>query len=136
MIAVAAVATAERGDVERFYRTQLGRAVSLDPADEPLAARDDRAIVAAARLHHRAGTLVLRTMVVADGRRRTGIGTRLLDAVDRAIGGRECYCFPWAHLEHFYGRIGFRRVDLAAVPRALADLLGDDCIPMRREARS
>ena len=136
MIVVAAVAPAERSDIEAFYRTQLGRAVVLDPADEMLAARDERAIVAAARLHHCAGTLVLRTMVVAEGRRRTGIGTRLLDAVDRAIGGRECYCFPWAHLERFYGRIGFRRLDLTAIPRALGDLLGDGCIPMRREARS
>ena len=135
MIVVDRVRPGERVAVEEFYRAQLGRTVRLDIADEPLAAHDGETIVGAVRLHHRAGALVLRTMVVAEGRRRSGIGTRILDAADREIGERECYCFPWAYLERFYGRIAFRRLDDTSVPVPLRDLLGDGSIAMRRDAR-
>lgn len=136
MISVDAVPATQRDAVEMFYRAQLGRDVRLDPTDEPVAAYEGEQIVAAVRLHHRAGALILRTMVVVEGRRREGIGSHLLDAVDRAIGQRACYCFPWTYLEPFYARIDFRPLERANVPSALHELLGSGCISMLREART
>jgi hypothetical protein len=43
----------------------------------------------------------------------------LLEKASRAIGTRECWCFPWSYLESFYGAIGFVRVSDDTVPAAL-----------------
>lgn len=136
MISVRTVPPTQRHAVERFYRAQLGRDTQLDPSDEPLAAYVGGEIVAAVRLHHRAGALILRTMVVAAGRRHEGIGSRLLEAAGLAIGLRACYCFPWTHLATFYARIGFRPLDRVSVPSALRELWGPGCVALLRESRA
>ncbi len=46
--------------------------------------------VAALRLGPEGGTLLLRTVVVAEGRRGEGIGRALLREASRTIGPREC----------------------------------------------
>ena len=134
MTAVARVAPTGRADVESFYRRELGREVLLEAEQEVFAARDG-SIVGALRLCPEAQTLVLRTVVVAEGRRGHGIGRAMLAVASDAIGRRECWCFPWEHLEGFYGAIGFRRVDRERVPPMLLHRLGDDCIPTFREAK-
>ncbi len=118
-IAVSAVSTGERGEVDAFYRRELGRDVELEADQEVLTARDGGVVVAALRLCPEAGTLLLRTVVVAGGRRGQGIGRSLLLKASKAIGSRECWCFPWSYLERFYGAIGFVRVADASVPMAL-----------------
>jgi N-acetylglutamate synthase-like GNAT family acetyltransferase len=135
MTAVARVDTDGRADVESFYRRELGRDVLLEADQEVFAARDS-SIVGALRLCPEAQTLVLRTVVVAEGRRGRRIGRAMLALVSDAIGRRECWCFPWEHLEGFYGGIGFRRVDRERVPPTLLHRLGDGCIPTFREARA
>ena len=119
MVTVMAVSADERADVDAFYRRELGRDVGLASDQEVFAVRDGGAVVAGLRLCPEAGTLLLRTVVVADGRRREGIGHSLLLEASKAIGRRECWCFPWTHLEGFYGAIGFARVPDATVPAAL-----------------
>ncbi len=119
MIAISIASARERSDVEAFYREQLGRDVPLEVDHEVVLARDGDAIVGALRLCPEAGTLLLRTVVVASDRRGQGIGRSLLVEASRAIGGRECWCFPWSYLEHFYGEIGLARVADARVPDAL-----------------
>ena len=118
-VAVVAVSAGERGEVGAFYRRELGRDVGLEADQEVFAARDGGAVVAALRLCPEAGTLLLRTVVVADGRRGEGIGRSLLLEASKAIGPRECWCFPWTYLEGFYGAIGFARVPDDSVPAAL-----------------
>jgi len=118
-VTVGGVRIEERADVEAFYRRELKRAVPLERDQEIFAARDGAAIVAALRLCPEAGTLVLRTVVVAEGRRGQGIGRALLLVASTAIGPRECWCFPWSYLEDFYGAIGFVRVSDDAVPATL-----------------
>ena len=134
-IAVANVAADGRPEVETFYRRELGREVPLEADQEVFAAREGRTLVGALRLPE-AKTLVLRTVVVADGRRGQGIGRAMLAIASEAIGRRECWCFPWEHLEGFYGAIGFRRVDRGQIPPSLLHRLGEGCIPTRRQAKS
>ena len=135
-IAVANVAADGRPEVETFYRRELGREVPLEEDQEVFAAREGRTLVGALRLCPEAKTLVLRTVVVADGRRGQGIGRAMLAIASEAIGRRECWCFPWEHLEGFYGAIGFRRVDRGQIPPSLLHRLGEGCIPTRRQAKS
>jgi N-acetylglutamate synthase-like GNAT family acetyltransferase len=135
-ITVANVAADGRPEVETFYRRELGREVPLEADQEVFAARDGRTLVGALRLCPEAKTLVLRTVVVADGRRGQGIGRSMLAIASDAIGRRECWCFPWEHLEGFYGAIGFRRVDRERIPPSLLHRLGEGCIPTLRQARS
>ena len=135
MTAVARVDNDGRADVESFYRRELGREVVLE-ADQDVYAARDGSIVGALRLCPEAETLVLRTVVVAEGRRGRGIGRAMLALASDAIGRRECWCFPWEHLEGFYGAIGFRRVDRERIPPTLLHRLGDGYIPTFREARS
>jgi predicted GNAT family N-acyltransferase len=126
----------DRLGVEAFYRDQLGRDVPLERDQEVFVARDDDRIVAALRLCPEAGTLLLRTVVVAQDRRGEGIGRKLLSEASRAIGGRECWCFPWSYLERFYGAIGFVRVAADRVPADIRHRLDNECIPTHRPARS
>jgi len=97
--------------------------------------RDGANLVAAVRLASEDGVLVLRTMVVAEGSQRRGIGARLLQRASRAIGDRESYCIARSYLESFYGRAGFRPITAEALPLHLRVRLGDGLIAMRREAR-
>jgi len=113
------VTDVERAEVDAFYRRELKREVPLEVDQEVCVARDGAAIVAALRLCPEAGTLLLRTVVVATDRRGQGIGRSLLEEASRAIGRRECWCFPWSYLESFYGAIGFVRVADTTVPAAL-----------------
>lgn len=131
-----AVSVDERAEVEAFYRAQLRRDVPLEVDQEVLVARDGDAMVAALRLCPEAGTLLLRTVVVAEGRRGRGIGRSLLLEASRAIGRRECWCFPWTSLEGFYGAIGFARVPDAAVPAALRHRTNPEGIATYRAATS
>jgi N-acetylglutamate synthase-like GNAT family acetyltransferase len=131
-IAIAVVGADERAEVEAFYRAQLGRDVPLEVDQQVFAARDGNIVVAALRLCPEAGTLLLRTVVVAEGRRGQGIGHSLLLEASRAIGRRECWCFPWSYLDHFYMAIGLARASDAAVPDALRHRKGPDCIATYR----
>ena len=133
-VTVAPVGNAERPGVEAVDRSELKREVPLDDDQEVFAARDGGAIVAALRLCPEAGTLLLRTVVVAEGRRGQGIGRALLDEASRAIGRRECWCFGWSYLEEFYKAIGLDRVPEAEVPARLRDRIHPNEIAMYRAA--
>jgi N-acetylglutamate synthase-like GNAT family acetyltransferase len=134
-IAMRSATNAERPAVEAFYRAQLGRDVPLEADQEVVIARDGGAIVAVLRLCPEAGTLLLRTVVVAKDRRGRGIGSALLEEASKAIGRRECWCFPWSYLERFYGQVGFTRVADDDVPSVLHHRWDrDECIATYRAA--
>jgi N-acetylglutamate synthase-like GNAT family acetyltransferase len=134
-IEIRAANGAARSDAELFYRAQLGRDVRLEADQEVLVARESDVIVAVLRLCPEAGTLLLRTVVVAADRRGQGIGRSLLVAASHAIGPRECWCFPWAYLESFYAAIGLLRVAADHVPVALLHRTNPECIATFRAAR-
>jgi len=121
-----------RSEVEAFYRDQLGRDVPLEADQQVILARDGDAVVGALRLCPEAGTLLLRTVVVAKERRGQGIGRALLAEASQAIAGRECWCFPWSYLERLYADIGLARVSDHRVPAALWHRMEAGCIATYR----
>ena len=57
---------------------------------------------------------MLRSMMVREASRGTGVGQRLLGAFAEYLDTqniRGVFCLPYTHLEKFYGKIGFRRAE-------------------------
>jgi predicted N-acetyltransferase YhbS len=123
----------------RFYRIAGARGIPTS-ADRLFIAREDGAIVGAVRLCDENGVSVLRTMRVAEGHQRRGIGRALLSALTGVLGPRECFLLSYAHLEGFYGRGGFLKIEPQLLPPHLQERLRayltewPDLIPMRRAA--
>lgn len=64
-------------------------------------------------------TALLRSMMVAEEYRGLGVGEKLLAAFEAFLvreGVRDTFCLPYAHLEEFYGKIGFAKVGEAETP--------------------
>jgi GNAT superfamily N-acetyltransferase len=106
--------------IAAFYRETTYRPL-VGPADLLVVAEDAEEICGALRICQEEGVLVLRGMRVALRRQRQGVGTRLLEAAEEAIGGRECLCIPHRHLTAFYGRAGFCEIPATAAPRFLRE---------------
>lgn len=101
--------------IQAFYRL-TGYDSPLEPLDEVLVVEEGQEIKAAVRLCHEADVIVLRGLMVLESCRRAGIGSMLLGYAQTALGDRDCYCIPYSHLEGFYGRSGFLRIDPASAP--------------------
>ena len=135
------VETADLACVQSFYAS-VGYGGGAHPGDRLLVSREGQSIVAAARLCTEDGTLVLRGMYVAEGRRGQGIGSRLLESISEAIGSSECWCIPYTHLTGFYSRIGFQVCEGETIPPFLAERWerytgnGQKVVIMKRPAQS
>lgn len=97
---------AQLPEVTQFYRTN-GYGADVSAGDHVLIAEVEEKIVGVVRVCEEGGTVVLRGMHVMHELQGRGIGTALLSQAAEAIGGRSCYCVPYAHLQSFYSRIGF-----------------------------
>lgn len=78
-----------------------------EPEETVFLAKEDGESIGVVRLCPDDGFCVLRTMRVADSHQRRGIGTLLLKALEQAIPNQPCFCIAYAHLEAYYGQIGF-----------------------------
>lgn len=70
---------------------------------------------------HRDGTVELASLAVLPAWQRAGVGAALVRSA-RARGPRPLYLTCADHLEGYYGRLGFRRVEPRALPRDLGRL--------------
>ncbi len=110
----------------------------VDPLDIVWLAEAGSEPIGIVRIATEHETLVLRGMRVAQVSQRSGIGTRMLRAIEEWLGPRECYCVPYAHLERFYGQVGFTRADPGGAPEFLIERVsqyrgeGLDVILLRR----
>lgn len=66
---------------------------------------------------------VLRGMQVLAPYQGKGIGQKLLEYIEPALGPEPVYCIPWDHLAKFYNSIGFRVIETAEAPEFLAKRL-------------
>ena len=110
----------ERSEIAAFY-LKTGYTVPLTDDDRILVAERDQHIVGALRICSEGGVAVVRGMRVLEELRRKGIGESLLVAAADVLGSEACYCIPHAHLESFYGRIGFRKLPVRRAPGFLQE---------------
>ena len=126
-------------EITEFYKSQGARG-RPSPADRLFVAEVEGRIVGAVRLCLEEGLTVLRTMNVTADRQRQGIGRRLLAALVREVGNRECFLLGYTHLESFYGLEGFAKIESRDTPPHLQErlrlYLSEEriLIPMRRAA--
>jgi GNAT superfamily N-acetyltransferase len=120
--------------------TAAGYRRKVDPADTVWLAENADGAVGIVRIAAEQGTLVLRGMRIAEHARRQRLGTRMLQAIEKWLGDRECYCVPYPHLVEFYGQIGFTVLEPSLAPAFLAKRVeeyrrsGQEAILMRRPA--
>ena len=118
-------ASAIKADADEFYRS-CGSAGAVDPTDILVRAFHNQRMVGNVRLCSENGCFVLRTMRIADHFQRRGLGSQILKQIKELLSERKIikiYCIPYAHLEFFYGQIGFRRISSNEAPKFLQDRL-------------
>jgi len=112
--------TVDMKAVRSFYNA-VGYVCELSSGDRLLVGTVQGEIIAAVRLCGEEGVLVLRGMYVAEGRRRRGVGAKLLGFASTEIGSTECWCVPHDYLVRFYSSIGFRVCESGSAPPFLVD---------------
>ncbi|MBK7890059.1 MAG: GNAT family N-acetyltransferase [Bdellovibrionales bacterium] len=113
--------------VTPFYEEQAKRP-GLRAEDLFFVAQKDDKVVGCFRFCFEENTSVLRSMVLHSDYRRHGIGTALLLNFETYLNEhqvRKTYCLPYAHLESFYGQIGFELVAESTTPLFLQLRLAD-----------
>lgn len=113
------IAADEREIVIAFLRRE-GYSGSIGKSDRFFVSELAGEIVAAVRLSHDEGVLVLRGMRVRCDVQRHGVGTRLLSRVVLAVQSETCYCIPYRWLIHLYAKADFREVTDEEVPAFIA----------------
>lgn len=106
--------------VRDFYRL-TGYNGGLGPSDVVVGAARGDELIGAVRLANEQGTQVLRGMRIKPQLQRQGIGKQILEEVRLLLQGKECFAIAFAHLEDFYGRIGFRKIDEQQAPAFLRE---------------
>jgi N-acetylglutamate synthase-like GNAT family acetyltransferase len=123
--------------ISQFYN-HCGYYQPITTHETCILALDKQTIVGCCRLITEGNTLVLRGMHVAKALRRQGIGKQMLTHIQKAIEPHDCYCIPYAHLETFYGFIGFDKIAPTQAPLFLQQRLqqyqekGLPCILMKK----
>jgi len=82
--------------------------------DEVIIARDSQTtaqkIIAALRLCPYEDSWLLRSMSVDQEYQRRGIGLKMLLENQQSLKEKDCYCFPYRHLQGFYQKAGFKLI--------------------------
>ncbi|AOY00081.1 GNAT family N-acetyltransferase [Jeongeupia sp. USM3] len=116
-----ALATAEDVyEAQRFYDACGYGGDAIAAADRVLLARNGAGIVGVVRLSPLDDDWCLRGMQIHPAQQRSGLGTAMLHTLVTMMD-RPCYCLPYAHLEGFYGQIGFTRIAADTMPTTLAE---------------
>ncbi len=126
-------------EANSFYEN-VGYSGHVKDTEIVFVARKKNGIVGLARLCKERGILVLRGLYVIKSLQGKGIGTKLLEAVIKDVGKRECWCVPFRHLADFYSTAGFSLCREADAPVFLLNRSRDyiqrgmDTVIMRRSA--
>ena len=106
--------------VKQFYKKNGMRAQAPKGEKIYVVTLDSR-IIAALRLSPIGTNHLLRSMCVASDLRKQGIGSYLLEQIQSELVNLNCYCFPYTHLESFYGSSGFVALEVESAPEAIQD---------------
>jgi amino-acid N-acetyltransferase len=122
----------------------LPRDGAADAFGTGLVARDGDAIVGAAAIEPYGDKGLLRSVVVASGRRGSGIGTRLIEASETfasELGIDELYLLTDT-AEHWFARLGYERTERENVPARVRSSIefttacADTAVAMKRRLGS
>lgn len=109
----------DKADLREFYESQDWHDADVDEG-VVFMARDGE-IVAGLRLIEVAPqTVVVEDVVVRDGRRREGIGTRIMQAAMNSRGGT-LYLSTHDAEREFYKHFGFDEIDIADAPEEVVE---------------
>ncbi len=106
-----------------FYQ-KCGSAGFVNTQDTLVSAYVENEMIGNVRLCFEQDHFLLRTMRVRNDFQRTGVGIKILKAFENLLSERsifEVYCVPYAHLESFYGTIGFKDIVIEVAPGFLQD---------------
>lgn len=106
------------GEAQNFY-SRVGYHDPIAPESLVFAAISRPDLIGVVRLCVEEGDLLLRGMMIDQTWQRRGVGSKLVKALESAIGARDCYCLPHDWLEGFYGQIGFRKISSEEAPAHL-----------------
>ncbi|MFN8845916.1 MAG: GNAT family N-acetyltransferase [Bdellovibrionales bacterium] len=112
-------------EILNFYMN-CSRGVKLEESDQFVIAFQKGMIVGLVRLCLESDTYVLRTMQIHPHLQRLGIGTQLLKRFESLLnerGIKEIYCIPFEHLDSFYSKIGFTKIETYEAPEFLQERL-------------
>lgn len=110
----------QHAEAQSFY-LKRDYTTKIELEDEVVAAQIHEQIIGVARLAMENNILVLRGMQISSDYQRRGVGTRILDVLDKLIGRRTCWCIPHEWLEGFYKQIGFEKISEDLAPLFLKE---------------
>ena len=142
------VERARPADVEAITGLLAAAALPLDGAAEALetglVARDGESVVGAAAIEPYGDAGLLRSVVVASGRRGSGIGTRLIEASETfasELGIDELYLLTDT-AEDWFARLGYQPIERENVPARVRSSIefqtacSDTAVAMKRRLGS
>lgn len=140
MMVVRAARADEQNRTNAAY-AKWGYSGKAELEDTVILAELDGELVGLVRQTLEGGVVMLRGMYVALNMQRQGVGTAMLGEFVKHLGKRDCYCIPYEHLVHFYGRYGFEVLQPKDAPVFLAERLanyradGGNVLLMRRRGK-
>lgn len=96
--------------VKRFYREHKMKPQAAKSDDIYIALLNNR-LIGAVRLCPHENTWLLRSMCIKTNLRNQGIGHFMLSQLTEILAEKQCYCFPFTHLENFYNKTGFNKIE-------------------------
>jgi N-acetylglutamate synthase-like GNAT family acetyltransferase len=111
--------------VTQLYERE-GNGIDIRETDRFFVAFLDDEVAGSVRFCVEENTPMLRTMRVAEKFQGHGCGLKLLRAFAAFLDQnqiRDVFCLPYAHLEKFYGEIGFQTIDEKTAPAFLRERL-------------
>jgi dATP pyrophosphohydrolase len=139
----AAIRHAHAGDVRRVreFCAAHGQAIEVPAGDEVLVAEISGQLAGVASVLHTDNFTMLRSMHIAPGFQRRGVGTALLRRCGELSGDVPCFSVASRELIGFHGREGFTLAHPKEVPPSVAEQLtkcreaGTDAVAMVKGLR-
>ena len=131
----------ERDTINSFYKS-TGYKGSWGESERAFYISESSKIIAVVKIENIDDIFTLRGMFVLDSYKKKGYGSELLNHIESTYKNQTLYCIPFAHLNKFYGKIGFEVIPKKEFPSLLKSRIhkyqknGSNVIAMKRLAKS